>query len=374
VAADLVRVDQVLPVFVSRDAIGVHTLNVQRALHGAGIDSEIFFLRSTPEVASLGHHVSELARSDPSRHVLYHSSIGSSVVNELGSLKGPLLIDYHNITPARFFQRWAPATASEVALGRRQLAELAPRCAGALADSSYNERELIDVGYRNTAVAPLLINIEEHNREVNQQLLELLVARKQASGGPSFLFVGTLSPHKAPHDLVAMLATYRSLYHPKATLTLVGRPFEGRYSSALEGYVKALDLSDAVTITGSLANEDLEAHWRSADVFTCASDHEGFCVPMVEAMSHELPIVAYGVAAIPETLGPAGLVLEDKTPVSFAAAIHRVLGDEALRRQLIAAGSAKLAEYELPVASARFLRALEGVLGALREVARPGST
>ena len=360
--AEAVRIDQVLPVFVSRDAIGVHTLNVQRALVEAGFDSSIYYQRSNAEVASLGRPIQEIPRSDPDRVVLYHSSIGSSVVDQLAQLKGPLVIDYHNITPARHFQQWSPATASEVALGRLQLAELASRCVAGVADSEFNERELIDIGYTNTAVAPLLINIEERNRDVDLDLLDRLTAAKSAGGGPSFLFVGSLAPHKAPHDLIAMLAAYRALYQSRATLTLVGRSFEDRYTSALEGYIRALGLSDAVTIAGSLSDAELEAHWRSADVFTCASDHEGFCVPLIEAMSHDLPIVAFRAAAVPGTVADAGLLIDDKAPVAFAAAAHRVATDPALRVQLIAAGRSRLADFELPVASDRFVGALRSVL------------
>jgi glycosyltransferase involved in cell wall biosynthesis len=176
------------------------------------------------------------------------------------------------------------------------------------------------------------------------------------------LFVGSLAPHKAPHDLIAMLAAYRALYQSRATLTLVGRSFEDRYTSALEGYIRALGLSDAVTIAGSLSDAELEAHWRAADVFTCASDHEGFCVPLIEAMSHDLPIVAFRAAAVPGTVADAGLLIDDKAPVAFAAAAHRVATDPALRVQLIAAGRSRLADFELPVASDRFVGALRSVL------------
>jgi L-malate glycosyltransferase len=205
----------------------------------------------------------------------------------------------------------------------------------------------------------LLIDLEDQNRSVNNDLFETLTKDKS---GASLLFVGTLAPHKAPHDLVALLLAYRELYDPNATLTLIGRPFEGRYATALAGYVKSLGLEKAVTITGSLPGPDLEAHWRTCDIFVCASNHEGFCVPLTEAMSHDVPIIAYGAAAIPETLGDAGLILDDKEPVTFAAGVHRVLSDDGLRHQLIAAGKQRLRIYDVAKATEAFLTGIHVVL------------
>ena len=351
------RIDQVLPAFVARDAIGNHTRNLKDALNARGIDSTIYYKSAAPDVISLGENISEMPDESDDRFLLYHCSIGTPIVNRLLHMKTPLIVDYHNITPAKYFEKWLPATGGEAALGRRQLGELASKAVLGLADSPYNERELIDVGYSPTAVAPLLINLEK-NPEVNHELLRSLLERKEKTGAPQFLFVGTLSSHKAPHEIIAMLAAYREIYHPEATLTLVGRPFGGRYLGALHGYVKALGLIDAVNLAGSLPGQDLEAYWQSADVFTVASNHEGFCVPIIEAMNHSLPIVAYGAAAIPETVADAGLVISDKSPVPFAAAVHRVVEDQALRDHFNRAANIQLETYDLEKASKVFIDVL----------------
>ena len=352
------RIDQVLPSLASRDAIGVHTRNLKAALESRGIESRIFYGNCTPDVADLGESVIGLTAPVPDRVVLYHASIGSPVFDTLTLVSDPIMVDYHNITPTRLLDSWEPSVAHELSLGRRQLAELAPRCVLGLADSAYNERELIDLGYSPTAVAPLLIDMRHAGEETDATHLDRLLAAKEASGGPSFLFVGKISPHKAPHDLVAMLAAYRSLYNPGATLTLVGSPLGDRYIQRLRSYIEGLGLSEAVTIAGSLSGPELEAHWAAADVFTGASDHEGFCVPLVEAMGHGVPVVAFGVAAVPETIDDAGLVLTSKAPIAFAAAVHRVLTDQVLRDQLVAAGTKRLEHYDLASATESFLDTL----------------
>lgn len=351
------RIDQVLPAFVERDAIGNHTRHIRETLLGVGIDSDIYYLNASSEAMGISKHISELTMASDDRYLLYHSSIGSPVVDQLLDQRDPIIIDYHNITPARFFEKWIPGTGNETLLGRRQLSQLVAKSVLGLADSAYNERELIDVGYRPTAVAPLLIDIDR-DPPVNSELLEQRSEERSKRDAPSLMFVGTLSPHKAPHELVAMLAAYRTLYNPRATLDLVGRPFGGRYLGALHGYIHALGLDDAVNIAGSISSADLEAYWRTTDVFVCASNHEGFCVPIIEAMGHDVPVVAYGAAAVPETVGGAGFVIPDKAPIPFAAAIHRVVIDEALRRQFNRAAVVQRTQYELANSSKKFLEVL----------------
>ena len=140
-----------------------------------------------------------------------------------------------------------------------------------------------------------------------------------------------------------------------ARLHLVGSPLGERYGPALDAFIERLGLSDAVVVTGSVSPAALEAYFAVADVFVCASDHEGFCVPLVEAMGHGVPVVAYGVTAVPETVGHAGLVLDDKEPAHFAAAVARVMDDAELRRRLAVAAAERVASYSVDDAVSRFV-------------------
>jgi glycosyltransferase involved in cell wall biosynthesis len=351
------RIDQVIPVLRGRNAVGTHTLNVQAALRSVGVESEIFYEEVDAGLEARGQPLTALFEPAPERTVLFQAAIGSPAFEVMARIKDELFINYHNITPSELIEPWEPEIAA-VGLhrGRAQLAGLVRRCDRALAVSRYSERELIDLGFRRTGVAPLLLDMSPGD-DVDETLLDALRSRR-AQRGPSLLFVGQLAPHKAPHHLVAMLAALRALYSPDATLTLVGQPLGEAYPRALQAYVDSLGLGDAVVMVGGLELPQLEAHWRSADVFVCASEHEGFCAPLVEAMGHGVPVVAFASSAVPETIGDAGLVLERKDPVGFATAVHRVSADEALRSQLITKGLSRAASFDLAAATPRFLEAL----------------
>ncbi len=357
------RVDQVIPSLASRDAIGVHTLTLTRTLRESGIDSEIFYGNCTADVADQGRPVVDLGRATKDRWLLYQSSIGSPIYDILAARAEKKLVNYHNITPSGLLDSWEPNVGYEVSLGRTQLERLAAQSRLAVADSAFNESELVEAGYTNTAVVPLLIDMTATGADPDPQLCRSL-AELKSRGGVDLLFVGKVSPHKAPHDLVKMLAVYRRLYDSLARLHLVGSPLGERYGPALDAFINELGLSDAVSITGSVSAAELEAYYQAADVFVCASDHEGFCVPIVEAMGHGVPVVAYGVSAVPETVADAGLVLPSKEPLRFAAAVARVVGDDQLRERLEAAAARRVASFSVERSRHYFVELISQAIGA----------
>jgi glycosyltransferase involved in cell wall biosynthesis len=171
-----------------------------------------------------------------------------------------------------------------------------------------------------------------------------------------------VAPHKAQHDLVKAFAAYRRVYDPLARLHIIGGSSSHAYWTALERFVAAAGLGDAVDLAGSISPGALAAQYRVADAFVCLSDHEGFCVPLLEAMHHEVPVVAYRAAAVPETVAGAGLVLDDKAPVTVATAVHRVVTDARLREGLVAAGRARVADFSLDRSRARLVDAVTELL------------
>jgi glycosyltransferase involved in cell wall biosynthesis len=334
-------VHQLVPTFAPRNAIGNHVLQVQSVLRGMGLESEIWVGDAWREVA----HLSKQYREQPVRDgqwLLYQASTGSAMADWLRERPEPTLLNYHNMTPAELFAPWEPHVGVELNAGRRQLAELAPQTELAVAVSAYNEAELVRAGYRSTAVVPILLDTSTFDRAEDVAAVERLTVP-----GPVWLFVGRLAPNKAQHDLIKALSVYRRVYDPTATLRLVGSVSSHAYATAVEGLVRALQLEDAVELCGDVSDAELDAHYRAADVFVSTSDHEGFCIPLLESMHHRLPIVAYGSSAIPETLGDAGLCLPSKEPTRVAAAVHRVLEDPALQGSLTRAGEARLADFDL---------------------------
>ncbi len=171
-------------------------------------------------------------------------------------------------------------------------------------------------------------------------------------------------PHKAHHDVIKALACARRLFDPGARLHLVGRESCPPYAGALRRFASVLGLTDAVEFVGSISPGELAAYYESADVLVCCSDHEGFCAPLLEAMHHRLPVVAYGVAAVPETVLDAGIVLPSKSPVLVATAVERVLADPQLRATLVRAGLERTSAFTPEGARRAFADAIVEVLQA----------
>jgi glycosyltransferase involved in cell wall biosynthesis len=353
---------QVLPGYARWDAIGNHALRIQALLHGAGVESEVF-----------AHHIDhppgpvrparELPRrTAPDTSLLYHLSTGSGLVDVLLERPETLVVDYHNVTPHEIFGRWEPTVGPELALGRTQLEQLAPRAELAIADSAYNAGECIDAGYRTARVAPILVDVDSLVAEVDERVLDQLQARKATAGGADWLFVSRVAPHKAHHDVVAAFAAYRRAYDPAARLTFVGGSSSAAYWDTLERTIAALGLDRDVRLLGSVPDGTRNAHFAAADVFVCLSDHEGFGVPILEAMAHRVPIVAFAAGAVPETATGASILLPRKEPATVAAAVHRVVSDPVLADRLRDAGTKRLADYALPRTEQRMLEALAPVL------------
>lgn len=353
---------QLLPSYAKRDAIGSHAFRLQALLRRAGYDSEVYaqWHQDPPGPC----HPATALRSPLGQQnvVLYHLSTGSDMATVAAACPGPLVVDYHNITPAEVLGRWEPSIGPELARGRRQLAELAGRAALAVADSAYNASECRDAGYRRAEVAPILLDVDGLVGEVDEATRQRLGEERVAHGGADWLFVGRLAPHKAQHDIVKAFAAYRRGYDSHARLTLIGGSSSHAYQTTLQAFVDGLGLSASVRIRGSVTAGELAAHYAMADVFVCLSDHEGFCVPLLEAMAHGLPVVAAAAAAVPETLGGAGLLLPRKDPAVVAAACHRVTTDTALAARLAAAGRERLDHFSLARTEAAMLEALRPIL------------
>ena len=361
-AGSVQAVHQFLPALLPRDAVGAHTLEMQTALRAAGFASEIFVEAVHEELEGRALHFSEFRHHARGSILLYQLATGSVLADFVFSRPEPLVVDYHNLTPPEFFRAWDTTVANALSWGRAQLAHLAPRTSLGLADSAYNESELTALEYRRTAVVPILLDVETLGRDVDQEYLDRLRAEK-AGGGIDMLFVGRLAPNKAQHDLIKVLAVYRRAYDPSARLRLIGRPATDAYAAALYGYAKELGLADAVSITESVSSGQLAAHYLAADALVVVSEHEGFSVPLLEAMLHRTPIVAYANCAVPETLGDAGLLLADKSPALVAAAVHRVVTDSALRFGLVEAGRRRLAQFDLALSRKRLVSALTPLTG-----------
>jgi glycosyltransferase involved in cell wall biosynthesis len=355
-------VHQVIPVLAPHDAVGNHTLMVRDALREAGFTSEVFSELRFGDRAGIG-----LALSDYDAHagdadlILYQSSTGSTAVQWLLGRREPVAVNYHNITPASFFEPWDDEAAASMRRARSQLGALARRSRLALADSPFNAAELVELGFSPVQVSPLLLDLDARLTAPDAALAEQLARRRD---GRSWIFVGRLAPNKCQHDVIAAFAAYRLLYDPGARLTLVGSEAAASYADALLGLVDDLGLAGAVSFTGPVTDAELAAYYDDADVLVCLSRHEGFCVPLLEAMRHDVPVVALAAGAVPDTVGAAGVLVEEATPHLVAATVRELLEDEAERTALVAAGREVVDAHSLESAKATFVQAIRDHLAA----------
>ena len=201
---------------------------------------------------------------------------------------------------------------------------LVPRAALAVADSAYNEAHLAEAGFAATAVIPPSAALDDAVTAAARATTA--PSPRSAAAGARWLAVGRVSPNKALERTVAALAVARAHGDPEATLHIVGKPATGSYVAALHRYVAELGLAGAVRFAGHASDATVASAYAEADVLVVTSEHEGFCVPVVEAMSTGLPVVAFDQGAVPEVLGDAGSLVSDKDPYALAASIARPAG------------------------------------------------
>jgi L-malate glycosyltransferase len=353
------RVHQLLAALSYGDAIGNEALAIQAHLRQAGFDSEIYAEAVHPRMAGHARPLFEYERvSAPDTVCIYHFSIGSAAGRLIHRSPDRLVCIYHNITPAEHFLGFHSHLAGLCYHGRRELEAFAPRTELALADSEFNRLDLVEAGFRETAVLPIVLDLEAYGGAPAP-----VVRRLFGDDRTNILFVGRIIPNKRIDDLIRVFALYQRHIEPRSRLLLVGdhRGYE-RYFDRLREMVLDLRL-DEVVFTGQVDQDDLVAFYSLADLFLCLSDHEGFCVPLVEAMHFRVPVVAFDAGAVRETLDGGGVLVRSKEPALVAELIDRLLHDDALRSAVLASQARAIDRVRRTDFGALLLDRLAPVLG-----------
>jgi glycosyltransferase involved in cell wall biosynthesis len=334
-------VHQFHPVLAPGDAMSAHVFALRRRLRDWGYESEAYALEAKDGLDALPYR--RLFRAvRPGDTLILHFSIGSEIFDQLVKLDARRVLVYHNVTPPEFFTGINDHAAAYARLGLRQLERLAPRIDLAVGVSEFNRKDLAQLGFRQTAHVPILIDWGAYDLAPDPAVLARWSAVER-----KLLFVGRVSPNKRQDDLLRMLAYYRRCIDPDAHLVLVGSyRDQPTYYARLRELSRALGLEDAVTFTGKVSTAALVAHYRAASCFVSLSEHEGFGVPFLEAMRFDLPVVAYDAAAIGETVGDAGVLLHERDLAQAAEAAALVSEDTALRAKLTAAGRKRVADFD----------------------------
>jgi glycosyltransferase involved in cell wall biosynthesis len=354
-------IHQILAAASPGDAITNAALEYRDVLRRVG-PSDVFARHIAPGAASEVKPLSECGADGSSGLLVYHASIGEPAVSSfLLSRTEPIVLVYHNITPAEYFTELDPTFAELLVLGRLELEELRPRVVVTIAASHFNAAELEAIGYDDVHVIPPVVNPFRLARTIPDA--GTLAYLDHEFDEPFLLFVGQLLPHKRPDLLVKSMHVASTYLGMKARLLLVGQNRFAPYADAITAQVRELNLHVQVHLVGPVSDARLAAMFRRATAFVTLSEHEGFCVPLLESLAFDLPVVARACAAIPETLGGAGLLLPEPAGAELVAeTIDRIVRDDALRRELVGRGRRRLRELTEVDASVEMLRAIAEVV------------
>ena len=358
----MIRIHQVLATLGYGDAIGNEVLGIQRVLRGAGYESDIFVETADYRLEPLTRDYRELVDfSHADNLLLHHFSLGSKASRTAFALPDRMALIYHNITPPEYFVGVHRRLARQCFRGRRELRAYAGRCDLAMGDSEFNRADLESLGFARTAVLPVVPDFSHLDVDASW-----LLARDFDDDWTNVLFVGRVIANKKIEDLIRCFHAYRTVFNPHARLLIVGAQsgFE-RYLASLHQLVASLGAAD-VHFVGHVTNEELVAFYEVADLFLCTSEHEGFCVPLVEAFYKQVPVVAYAATAVPATMDGAGVLFEDKTPLHVAELMDAVVSDAALQDRIVDGQNAAVGRLQAKDFAGTLLRFVDDILSKPR--------
>ncbi len=335
-------INQWVPAAHQGDAIGDSARRVRDILRSAGHSSDLFALTID---SGLREEVRPFSHPDAQRGdlTIFHFAVPSPMTRAFASLTGIRVLQYHNITPAAFFAPYDAGLFRLAALGREELRSLAGDVDLALGDSDFNRRELEALGFPRTAVMPIAVNTERITSAVRRPALERILS----DGLINVLFVGRIVPQKKIEDHIRLAEVYKRYVDSYYRFIFVGR-YDGmpRYYAQVRALMAEFQmLPDRFWVTGPVPDEDLAAFYRWADVYVSLSEHEGFCVPLVEAMAADVPVLAYAAGAVPETLGGAGVLFAPKDLELAAEMLGTLVYDRPVRDAVIDGQRRRLADF-----------------------------
>ena len=322
------------------DAVSSDTFDKWRTLRALGIPGELYCGVPDTHYSAISKPLSA-HKPSPNELLVFHYSVWSETAEYLREkTSAPMLLIYHNVTPSRWFQGWHQQAETDTRMGRERLGVYLDRQVYAVGDSEFNRRELELVGYRSTGVTPIMVNFNRFAHEPN-----LDIVKEFRDGYVNILSVGRIAPNKCHEDTIKTFYFYKRLINPRSRLFIVGSTVVDEYRAWLERFAIKLGLAPHVIITGHVSDTDLAAYYACADVFVTMSEHEGFCVPILEAMAASVPVMGFDAAAIPITIADAGVLLKHKRHDVAAETLSQMLSHVQLRKNLIKRGHERVADF-----------------------------
>ncbi|MBM4417008.1 MAG: glycosyltransferase family 4 protein [Chloroflexi bacterium] len=327
------RLVQLISDLSAGDAVSDDAISWQRLLSRVGVDAPIYGRTIVPGHGARAWPLHRL-RLESSDVLILHYSVWSEAAALVASMRRPTVLAYHNVTPPEFFAQFEPAMVAETSRGRAALPSLADLCPLAIARSEFSARDLHAAGFVDVRTLPIVLPDEA------------MADRGERVASPAtLLYAGRVAPHKRVEDLLAILAYCRRA-RTDVTLAVVGAfDAASEYYRALHRCAFRLGVHTGVRFAGKVSRARFVAEYRSARIFVTMSEHEGFGVPLLEALRVDLPIVARAAGAIPEIVGDAGILLEGRRPDIAAEIILEILADSSLQQRMIERGKVRAAFY-----------------------------
>ena len=350
------KIIQIMPTVSFGDAVSNDARAIAKVIEEMGYKTAIYAENVDPRIKDKGiYKISKLPEISDDDVVIFNHSTGTGLCYDLPKLSGRKMMIYHNITPPRFFGNYSSTARALTEFGYEGTKFLSDKIEYVMADSAYNANDLVEMGYKcDMFVRPILIPFEDYEKEPDQEIIK----KYGSDGYTNIVFVGRIAPNKKQEDIIKTFAYYKKYVNPKSRLILVGS--DGgmeRYGADLKRYADALMVEDVI-FTGHISFKAILAYYRVADVLLCMSEHEGFCVPLVEAMFFNVPIVAYSSSAIPDTLGGSGVLVKDKDPVFVSMVIDRLVKDADFREAVLDGQRKRLKDFSYETVREQFIEGI----------------
>jgi len=352
------KVHQWVPAAHRGDAVGDSARRLRDLLRHWGHESEIFALSIDDSLRGEIRPWTDPASRQGDVTIL-HFAVPSPMTSAFARLPGARVLSYHNVTPPHFFAPFDPALVRLTTLGRQELSTLVGRVDLALGDSEYNVEELDDLGFDRTGVLPLMLDPTRLRNGPPVPSLERLLG----DGLANILFVGRIAPNKKIEDHIRMAEHYKRYVDAYYRFIFVGKydAVPHYYHAVRKLIAEYRMLPERFWFTGPVPEAELSAYYRHAHAYVSLSEHEGFCVPLVEAMAMDVPVLAYGAAAVPETLGGAGVTFAPKDLEYAAELLGGLIYDDVFRGRVIAGQRERVRAFAPAPVAARVRHELAAV-------------
>lgn len=345
------QIVQLIPTIAYGDAVSNDTVALRDVLRGMGYKSNIYadsIVKPLDSKTALPlEKMPELNEKDI---IIYHLSTGNDLNKKLAEYKCKKIVIYHNITPPEFFEGNDEFIRDINAWGLEGAEFLSDKVDYCLADSEFNKKDLIAMDYKCAIdVLPIVIPLHDYEKKPDKAVIN-----RYKDGYTNIIFTGRIAPNKKQEDIIAAFYYYKKYCNPKSRLILVGSYKDTDvYYHRLKKYIKKIGVDDVI-FTGHIKFNQILAYYKVADAFVCMSEHEGFCVPLVEAMIFDVPVLAYRSSAVPDTLGGSAFVVDDKDPVFVAKCLERLVNDQELRESIIEKQKRRLQDFKYETIAEQF--------------------